>query len=109
MQLIEAIIESTCINTVDNWGEPAIRMLTSNPGFTILRRGSKLGTALVLFPDRRFRVYFTCDIDDALSRMWKSSGGSENKDSIDGSPVTQVHPKDAEPLTDRKLSTVSAQ
>jgi hypothetical protein len=106
-EFVEAITESTCINDVDDWGEPAICMLTSNPGFTILRRGAKLGTALVLFPDRRFRVFFTCDIDDALNRMWESSGGIENIDSMDGPSDTQARPNDAEPLHVRKLSTVS--
>jgi hypothetical protein len=96
-----------CINDVDDWGEPAIRMLISNPGFTILRKGAKLGTALVLFPDRRFRVFFTCDIDDALSRMWESSGGIETIDSMHGSPNTQARPNDADPFTVGKLYTVS--
>jgi hypothetical protein len=57
-ELIEAIVESTCLNTVDNWGEPAIRMLTSNPGFTILRREIELGTALCCFQTGDF-AYFS--------------------------------------------------
>ncbi len=95
-EFVEAITESTCINDVDDWGEPTIHMMVSNPGFTILRKDAKLGTALVLFPDRKFRVFFTCDIDDALNRMWKSSGCIEDIDSMDGPSDPQARSNDAE-------------
>ncbi len=66
--VLEAIIESTCINTFDNWGEPAIAQLVSRPGFTILRTAN--GNALVLFPDRSFRVYIISDVDEAFHRLY---------------------------------------
>ena len=70
-ELVEAIIESTCINTVDLFGESAINMMVSQPGFTILRTGN--GTALVLFPDRSFRVFFISEVDEAFHRLWSAS------------------------------------
>jgi hypothetical protein len=68
-ELVEAIVESTDINSVDNWGEPAIARMVSRPGFTILRTGDEIGTALILFPDRSFRVYFRDDVDEAFRRL----------------------------------------
>jgi hypothetical protein len=70
-ELIEAIIESTCINTVDLFGEVAIAMMVSNPAFTILRTGT--ATALILFPDRSFHVFWICDVDEAYDRLWTSA------------------------------------
>jgi hypothetical protein len=75
-ELVDAIIESTCINTVNDWGEPAIARMVSLPGFTILRTGSDIGTALVMFPDRSFRVYFIDDVDEAFRRLWVAGGQS---------------------------------
>ena len=75
-ELVEAIIESTCMNTVDNWGEPAIARLVSRPAFTILRVGNDIETALVLFTDRSFRVYFMSDVNEALRRLWIAGGQS---------------------------------
>ncbi len=84
----ETIMESTCLNTVDNWGDAAVQMMISNPGFTILRYGN--GTALVLFPDKRFRVFFTRDIDDACANILGTtyhgeSTGNQTDESVLGS------------------------
>ncbi len=103
-ELVEAI---TCINTVDLWGESAIRMMTSNPGFTILRTGN--GTALVLFPDRQFRVFFTCDIDDAYFRMWTSSKEGETTDPQGEFLTTPVHTVGAESQSRGQSPTVFKQ
>ncbi len=43
-----------------------------------------MGTAIVYFSDRTFRVFFTCDIDEAYERMWvpplTSSGDNRTKE-----------------------------
>jgi hypothetical protein len=92
-ELIEAIIESTCMNTVDDWGESAVSMMVSNPGFTILGYGN--GTALVLFPDLIHRVFFTNDIDDACASTLASSTKdlpTEIKDKSHNDPTWKTFP-----------------
>jgi hypothetical protein len=39
-ELIEAIIESTCMNTLDGWGSEAINLMVLSPDFTVLRNAS---------------------------------------------------------------------
>jgi hypothetical protein len=70
-EFIEAVLESTCINTIDQLGEPAIAMMMEQPKFTILRNGTI--TSLVLFQDRSFRVFRSCDVDEAHHRLWVSA------------------------------------
>ncbi len=60
--LIEAIVDSTCINTVDFFWESAIQMMVS---------GTR--NSLILFPDHQFRVFLTCDVDEAYRRVWMSA------------------------------------
>ncbi len=61
---------------MDDWGEPAIARMVSCPGFTTLRTGSDIGTALIMFPDRSFRVYFIDDVDEAFRRLCMNRGQS---------------------------------
>ena len=89
-ELVEAIVESTCINTVDNWGEPAITRMVSHPGFTILRTGDDIGTALILFPDRSFRVYFIRDVDEAFRRLWIAGEQSFPPPSVNGQMMKRL-------------------
>ncbi len=105
-ELKEAIIESTCLNTVDNWGEPAVRMMTSNPGFTILRYGN--GTALVLFPDMRFRVFFANDIDDACARILDTSGNGDPTEPKGTRSSDQTNATEVEPVSKDAQSSSSA-
>jgi hypothetical protein len=66
-ELVEAIIESTCMYTVDDWGTSARRMLTANPDFVVLRTGH--GTALVLFSNGDYRVFLSVDVDAAYAAI----------------------------------------
>ncbi len=54
-ELIEAIVESTCMNTLDGWGPEAISLMVNNPIFTILRTGNT--NALVLFANGTHGVF----------------------------------------------------
>jgi hypothetical protein len=66
-ELVEAIVESTSMNTVDQWGASALRMLLNNPDFVVLRTGT--GTVLVLFADGRHYVFLSADVDAAFRRL----------------------------------------
>ncbi len=68
---MEAIIESTCIRTVDHWGDYAVDMLMANPVFDILRTAA--GNALVLFNDGRHRVFLIDDVDEYFHRSSSSN------------------------------------
>jgi hypothetical protein len=70
-ELVEAIIQSTCINTVDQWGDSALHMLLNNPDLVVLRTGT--GTALVLFADGRHYVFLSADVDAAFRRLGSPS------------------------------------
>jgi hypothetical protein len=91
-ELIEAITESTCINTVDLWVEPAVAMMVAQLKFTILR--SNTATSVVLFSDRSFRVFFTCDVDEAQHRLWTSAHPdySVHHDKYEAAVAFQPHP-----------------
>jgi hypothetical protein len=115
-ELIEAIVESTCINTVDLFGEAAISKLVSNPAFTILRTGTS--TALVLFPDRSFRVFWICDVDEAYDRLWTSAhpSFSTQHDKYEAAVALQPHgsnsslrseSSDASPRTAKKQGAIA--
>ena len=60
--LVEAIIESTCMRTVDHAGAQAIAILLANPVFDVLRTAA--GNALVLFFDGRHQVFTKDDLDE---------------------------------------------
>jgi hypothetical protein len=66
-ELVEAIIESTCMSNVDDWGPDAITHMVANPVFTILRTAK--ANALLLFPDGTHGVYLQADVHEAYRRL----------------------------------------
>ena len=66
-ELVEAICESSCMNTLDCYGPSALRRLLNNPGFTVLRTGTS--TALVLFADGRHYVFLSADVNAAIESL----------------------------------------
>jgi hypothetical protein len=69
-ELIEAIIESTCMKTLDGWGAEAINPMVNNPIFTILHTSN--ANALVMFSNGIHGVFLRSDVD-AASRWIGSS------------------------------------
>jgi hypothetical protein len=65
--LVEAIIESTCMSNIDDWGPGAITHMVTNPVFTILRTAK--ANALLLFPDGTHGVYLQADVHEAYRRL----------------------------------------
>ncbi len=66
-ELVEAIIESTCMSNIDDWGPDAIAHMVANPVFTILRTAN--ANALLLFPDGTLGVYLQVDVHEAYRRL----------------------------------------
>jgi hypothetical protein len=66
-ELVEAIIESSCMSTIDCYGPSGLRRLLANPGFTVLCIGT--GTALVLLADGQHYVFLSADVDEAIRRL----------------------------------------
>lgn len=58
------------MNTIDCWGDSALRRLLANPEFTVLRTGT--GTALVLFADGQHYVFLSADVEVAIHRRGPS-------------------------------------
>jgi hypothetical protein len=110
-ELVEAIIESTCINTLDDRGESAIAKLVSRPGFTILRSAN--GNALVMFPDRSFNVYLISDVDEAFRRLFIAvppdgvSPENQLRGSIEAQPKTVSDLSINDVLINKEVSDLS--
>jgi hypothetical protein len=62
-ELVEAIIESTCMRTLDDLGAGAINRMVNNPIFTILHTSHS--NALVRFSDGTHGVFPRSDVDAA--------------------------------------------
>ncbi len=62
-ELVEAIIESACMNTLDDWGAKSVNLMVNNPVFTILH--THKANALVRFSDGTHGVFLRSDIDAA--------------------------------------------
>jgi hypothetical protein len=85
-ELIEAIIESTCINTLDSWGAEAVNRMTKNPIFTILHTGN--GNALLHFSDGTHGVFLRSDVDAAY--RWIGS----NRPNLRALPARATKPRE---------------
>ncbi len=86
-ELVEAIIESTCMNTLDSWGAEAINRMTNNPIFTILH--TRNANALVMFSDGTHGVFLRSDVDAAY--RWIGSTRSNPRALI---PARTTKPKE---------------
>jgi hypothetical protein len=66
-ELIEAIVESTCISTLDHWGPEAIDLMVSDPAFTVLRNAKH--NALLMWSDGTHGVFLRAEVDEAYERI----------------------------------------
>jgi hypothetical protein len=66
-ELIEAIIESTCMSCLNDWGPAAIEYMVANPVFTVLCTSHH--NALLLFPDGTHGVYLQAEVHEVYRRL----------------------------------------
>jgi hypothetical protein len=62
-ELVEAMIESTCMRTLDDWDAGAINRMVNNPIFTIPHTSNT--NALIRFSDGTHGVFPRSDVDAA--------------------------------------------
>jgi hypothetical protein len=96
-ELVEAIIESTCINTLDSWGAEAINRMTNNPIFTILHTGN--GNALVMFSDGTHGVFLRSDVDAAYRWIGSTRPNSQALPTRATKPRGLISDPDSDGLT----------